>query len=214
MFMLLNLYVSLLSYVYHCLSHCPFSFISLLVPLSFFFYIIACPIVPLSLFFYIIAFPMVLFPLYHCLSHCPIFSFLSYHWLFHCPFSFISLLVPLSFFYITACPIVPFLLYHCLSHCHFSFISLLLPLSFFFYIIACPIVLFLLSIALSGARVAQWVRSLDLRTHTSISPIRRGFAPGCVNHKRVHSTGSRRWQSLPVACPGRWFSGYSGFLHH
>jgi hypothetical protein len=28
--------------LYHCLSHCPFSFISLLVPLSFFFYIIAC----------------------------------------------------------------------------------------------------------------------------------------------------------------------------
>jgi hypothetical protein len=28
-----------------------------------------------------------------------------------------------------------------------------------------------------GARVAQWVRSLDLTTHTSLSPIRRGFAP-------------------------------------
>jgi hypothetical protein len=31
-----------------------------------------------------------------------------------------------------------------------------------------------------GAQVAQWVRSLDL-THASLSPIRRGFAPGFVN---------------------------------
>ena len=35
-----------------------------------------------------------------------------------------------------------------------------------------------------GARVAQWVRSLDLRVHTSLSPIRRGFAPGFVNYKK------------------------------
>jgi hypothetical protein len=35
-----------------------------------------------------------------------------------------------------------------------------------------------------GARVAQWVRSLDLTTHTSLSPIRRGFAPSCVNYKK------------------------------
>ena len=35
-----------------------------------------------------------------------------------------------------------------------------------------------------GARVAQWVRSLDLTTHTSLSPIRRGFAPGFVNYKK------------------------------
>jgi hypothetical protein len=35
------------------------------------------------------------------------------------------------------------------------------------------------------ARVAQWVRSLDfLTTHTSLSPIRRGFAPGFVNYKK------------------------------
>jgi hypothetical protein len=67
--------------LYHCLSHCrfpcisllvPLSFsISLLVPLSFSFYVITCPIVPLSFFFYIIAGPIVPFPLYHCLSHCP-----------------------------------------------------------------------------------------------------------------------------------------------
>ena len=33
-------------------------------------------------------------------------------------------------------------------------------------------------------RVAQIVRSLDLTTHTSLSPIRRGFAPGFVNYKK------------------------------
>jgi len=44
-----------------------------------------------------------------------------------------------------------------------------------------------------GARVAQWVRSLDLTTHTSLSPIRRGFAPSFVNYKKVHSTRSRKW---------------------
>jgi hypothetical protein len=32
--------------------------------------------------------------------------------------------------------------------------------------------------------VAQWVRSLDLTTHTSLSPTRRGFAPGFVNYKK------------------------------
>ena len=35
-----------------------------------------------------------------------------------------------------------------------------------------------------GAWVAQWVRSLDLTTHTSLSPIRHGFAPGFVNYKK------------------------------
>ena len=32
--------------------------------------------------------------------------------------------------------------------------------------------------------MAQWVRSLDLTTHTSLSPIRRGFVPGFVNYKK------------------------------
>ena len=36
-----------------------------------------------------------------------------------------------------------------------------------------------------GARVAQWVRSLDLTTYTSPSPIRRGFASGFVNYKKM-----------------------------
>jgi hypothetical protein len=31
---------------------------------------------------------------------------------------------------------------------------------------------------------SQWVRSLDLTTHTSLSPIRRGFVPGFVNYKK------------------------------
>ena len=35
-----------------------------------------------------------------------------------------------------------------------------------------------------GARVAQWPRQLDyLTTHTSLSPIRRGFVPGYVDFK-------------------------------
>jgi len=34
------------------------------------------------------------------------------------------------------------------------------------------------------ARVAQWVRSSDLTTHTSLSPIRRGFTPSFVNYKK------------------------------
>jgi hypothetical protein len=35
-----------------------------------------------------------------------------------------------------------------------------------------------------GVRVAQRVRSLDQTTHTNLSPIRRGFAPGFVNYKK------------------------------
>jgi hypothetical protein len=35
-----------------------------------------------------------------------------------------------------------------------------------------------------GVWVAQWVRSLDLTTHTSLSPIRRGFVPTFVNYKK------------------------------
>ena len=37
----------------------------------------------------------------------------------------------------------------------------------------------------SRAQVAQWVRSLDLTTRTSLSPIRRGLAPSFVNYKKV-----------------------------
>jgi len=38
---------------------------------------------------------------------------------------------------------------------------------------------------IARARVAQWVRLLDyITTHASLSPIRRGFAPGFVNYKK------------------------------
>jgi hypothetical protein len=35
-----------------------------------------------------------------------------------------------------------------------------------------------------GSRVAQWVTSLDLTAHISLSPIRRGFAPSFVNYQK------------------------------
>ena len=58
-----------------------------------------------------------------------------------------------------------------------------------------------------GARVAQWLRSLDLTTHTSLSPIRRGFAPGFVNYKkwctRLAAASDKVYQLL---AHGRWFS--------
>ena len=64
------------------------------------------------------------------------------------------------------------------------------------------------SISISGARVAQWVRSLDLTTHhTSLSPIRRGFAPGFVTYKnrctRLAAASDKVYQLL---AHGRWFS--------
>ena len=67
---------------------------------------------------------------------------------------------------------------------------------------------FLNSIHLSlGIRVAQWVRSLDLTTHTSLSPIRRGFAPSFVNYKkgctRLAAASDTVYQLL---AQGRWFS--------
>ena len=67
-----------------------------------------------------------------------------------------------------------------------------------------------------GARVAQWVRSLDLTAHTSLSPIRRGFAPSFVNYKKgCTRLAAASDKSLRVACPGSVvLSGYSGFLHH
>ena len=59
----------------------------------------------------------------------------------------------------------------------------------------------------AGARVAQWVRSLDLTAHTSLSPIRRGFAPSFVNYKkgftRLASASDKVYQLL---AQGRWFS--------
>jgi hypothetical protein len=60
---------------------------------------------------------------------------------------------------------------------------------------------------MNGARVAQWVRSLDLTAHTSISPIRRGFAPSFVNYKkgctRLTAASDKVYQLLAQS---RWFS--------
>jgi hypothetical protein len=58
-----------------------------------------------------------------------------------------------------------------------------------------------------GARVAQLVRSLDLTTHTSLSPIRRGFAPRFVNYKKGctrHAAASNK--AYQLLAQGRWFS--------
>ena len=58
-----------------------------------------------------------------------------------------------------------------------------------------------------GARMAQWVRSLDLTTRTSLSPIRREFAPGFVNYKKgctqLAVVSDKVYQLL---AHGRWFS--------
>jgi hypothetical protein len=60
---------------------------------------------------------------------------------------------------------------------------------------------------LLGAHVAQWVRSLDLTSHTNLSPIRRGFAPGFVNYKKactqLAGASDKVYQLL---AHGRWFS--------
>jgi hypothetical protein len=54
--------------------------------------------------------------------------------------------------------------------------------------------------------MAQWVRSLDLTTHTSLSPIRRGFVPGFVNYKkgctRLAAASDKVYQLL---AHGWWF---------
>ena len=58
-----------------------------------------------------------------------------------------------------------------------------------------------------GGQVAQWVRSLDLATHTSLSPIRHGFAPGFVNYKKgctwLAAASDKIYKLL---AHGRWFS--------
>ena len=58
-----------------------------------------------------------------------------------------------------------------------------------------------------GPRVAQWVRSLDLTTHTSLSPIRHGFALNFVNYKkgctRLAAVSDKVYQLL---AQGRWLS--------
>ena len=53
-----------------------------------------------------------------------------------------------------------------------------------------------------GARMAQWIRSLDLTTHTSLSP---NCKIGCTWLKAASDN------SWPVAWKGRWFSPGSPF---
>jgi hypothetical protein len=57
------------------------------------------------------------------------------------------------------------------------------------------------------AWLAQWVRSLDLTTHTSILPIRVGSTPAFVHYKtgctRLAATCDKVYQLL---AHGRWFS--------
>ena len=57
-----------------------------------------------------------------------------------------------------------------------------------------------------GARVAQWVRSLDT-THSSLSPIRRGFAPGFVNYKKgCTQLAAASDKACQLLAHDRWFS--------
>ena len=57
-----------------------------------------------------------------------------------------------------------------------------------------------------GARVAQWVRSLDLTTHISLSPIRRGFAPSFRNYKKGALDSQPQVIKYQLLAHGRWFS--------
>ena len=107
-----------------------------------------------------------------------------------------------------------FCLYCLVHHCsYFLFCSVLLIL----------VIMFICSLAMyapwyhicicksffiiSGARVAQWVTSLDLTAHTSLSSIRHGFASSFVNYKtgctRLTIASDKVYQLL---AQGRWFS--------
>jgi hypothetical protein len=64
-----------------------------------------------------------------------------------------------------------------------------------------------MSLFFGGARVAQWARSLDLTTHTSLSPIRRGFAPSFANYKKGALDSQLQVIKFTSCFPnGRWFS--------
>jgi hypothetical protein len=58
-----------------------------------------------------------------------------------------------------------------------------------------------------GTLVVQSVRSLDLTTYTSLSPIRRGFVPGFVNYKKgCTRLAAARDKVYQLLSHGRWFS--------
>ena len=69
-----------------------------------------------------------------------------------------------------------------------------------------------------SAQVAQWVRSLDyLTTHTSLSPIRRGFRPGFVNYKKAALDSQPQVIKFTNCLSRPWsvvLSRYSGFFQH
>ena len=55
--------------------------------------------------------------------------------------------------------------------------------------------------------MAQRVRSLDLTAHTSLSPIRHGFAPSFVNYKKgCTRLAAARDKVYQLLAHGRWFS--------
>jgi len=58
-----------------------------------------------------------------------------------------------------------------------------------------------------GSSMGYKCRSLDLTTHTSLSPIRRVFVPGFVNYKngctRLAAASDKVYQ---LSAHGRWFS--------
>ena len=70
------------------------------------------------------------------------------------------------------------------------------------------VLLLMKELTFGRARVAQWLRQLDyLATHTSLSPILRGFAPGFVNCKKRctrHAAASDK--AYQLIAHGRWFS--------
>jgi len=58
-----------------------------------------------------------------------------------------------------------------------------------------------------GAWVAKWDMSLDLTNHTSLSPIRRVFAPGFVIYKKgCTRLASARDKVYQLLAHGRWSS--------
>jgi hypothetical protein len=101
-------------------------------------------------------------------------------------------------------------LLQCLFVCLFVllFYFVFIPFFVFIYCLCYVTVLyqfFFESICSYG--VAQGVMSLDLTTHTSLSPIRRGFAPSFVNYKkgctRLAAASDKVYLLL---VQGRWFS--------
>jgi len=63
--------------------------------------------------------------------------------------------------------------------------------------------------------VMSWVVGLPNNSYKPITNTAWVRVRLCKLQKSVHWTRSRKWYSLPVACP--WsvvLSGYSGFFHH